>query len=242
MSRQNNIHFAGFSAETVFFLKNLRENNNRDWFLARKKDYEKKVLQPAREFVVEMGHMLQKISPGIQADSRVNRSISRIYQDVSRYASNQEPYKTYLAIYFWQGIRKGGEPPGYYFELRPEQLYLAAGSRSFSRKALHSFREAVANPESGEELVQIIAKIQENKDYQLNKPYYKSIPEGYHIIDSKRVDLIRFNGLLASREMPIPPELYTRDLLKLVYNIYKDWSPLQNWLTKYVYEVPKGKT
>ena len=241
MPRQANSHFEGFSAETVFFLKNLRDNNNRGWFLARKKDYEKKVLQPARKFVVEMGQMLQKISPGIQADPRVNRSIIGIYQDV-KYTSNQEPYKTYLAIYFWQGIRKREESPGYYFELRPEQLYLAAGSRSFSRKALHSFREAVVNPESGEELVQIIAKIQENKDYQLNKAYYKSIPKCYHIPDSKRADLIRFNGLLASREMPIPPELYTRDLLKLVYNIYKDWSPLQNWLTKYVYEVSEEKT
>jgi len=236
MSRQDNSRFEGFSAEAVFFLKNLRDNNNRDWFLARKKDYEKKVLQPARKFVVEMGPMLQKISPGIQADPKVNRSISRIYHDV-RYSSNQEPYKTFLAIFFWQEIKKGKESSGYYFELRPEQLYLAAGSRCFSRKALHLFREAIANPESGEELVQIIAKIEENKDYQLNKAYYKTIPEGYHITDSKRADLIRFNGLLSTREMSTPPELYNRDLLKLVYNIYKDWSPLQNWLTKYVYGV-----
>ena len=63
-----NIHFEGFSAETVFFLKNLKENNNSEWFLARKKDYTKKVLQPARLFVAEMGEMLQKISPGVQAD------------------------------------------------------------------------------------------------------------------------------------------------------------------------------
>ena len=60
-----------------FFLKNLKENNNREWFLARKKDYSKKVLQPAAIFVLEMGESVQKISPGVQADPKVNRSICR---------------------------------------------------------------------------------------------------------------------------------------------------------------------
>ncbi|MFW5872798.1 MAG: TIGR02453 family protein, partial [bacterium] len=140
LSKDN--QFEGFSAETIFFLKNLKENNNREWFLARKKDCNKKVLKPASDFVVEMGELLQKISPGIHADPKINRSITRIYRD-SRYASEQEPYKTYLGIWFWQGVRKINESPGYYFELRPDQLYLSAGIKSFSRKVLHNYRKAV---------------------------------------------------------------------------------------------------
>ena len=229
--------FEGFSAETVFFLKNLKENNNREWFLARKKDYSKKVLKPAGDFVSEMGELLQKISPGIHADPRVNRSICRIYRD-TRYSSDQNPYKTHLGIWFWQGDRKVHQSPGYYFELSPEQLYLSAGIRAFSRKALNCYREAVANPKSGEELVAILEKIQENSDYQVSKEYYKRIPEGYHIQD-KKAELIRFNALLASMEMSIPSELYNRNLLKIVFHIFKDLSPLQNWLTKYLNGVNK---
>ena len=176
LSKDN--QFEGFSAETVFFLKNLKENNNREWFLARKKDYNKKVLKPASDFVVEMGELLQKISPGIQADPKINRSITRIYRD-TRYASEQEPYKTYLGIWFWQGARKVNESPGYYFELRPDQIYLSAGIRSFSRKILRDYRKAVANPKSGEKLVSIVEKIRENPDYQVSREYYKVIPEGY---------------------------------------------------------------
>jgi len=230
LSKDN--QFEGFSAEAVFFLKNLKENNNREWFLARKKDYNKKVLKPASDFVVEMGELLQKNSPGIQADPKVNRSISRIYRD-TRYSSEQEPYKTYVGIWFWQGVRKVNESPGYYFELRPDQLYLSAGIRSFSRKILHDYREAVANPKSGEKLVSIVEKIRENPDYQVSREYYKRIPEGYQL-QGKREELIRFNSLLASIEMPIPSELYNRNLLKLVFQIFKDFSPIHNWLSEYV--------
>lgn len=231
--------FQGFSAETVFFLKNLKENNNREWFLARKKDYSKKVLKPASDFIIEFGEMLQKISPGIHADPKVNRSIGRIYRD-TRYSHNQEPYKTYLSIWFWQGSRKVHESPGYYFELRPEQLFLSAGIRSFSRKALYCYREAIANPKDSDELVSILEKIQENKDYQLNREYYKQVPEGYQV-QGKKSELIRFNGLTVSTEMPLPPELYNRNLLKVVFHIYKDFSHLENWLVKYVFSEQEKK-
>lgn len=230
LSKDN--HFEGFSAEAVFFLKNLKENNNREWFLARKKDYTRKVLRPAGDFVIEMGEMLQKISPGIQADPKVNRSISRIYRD-TRYASEEEPYRTYVGIWFWQGVRKVNESPGYYFELRPDKLYLSAGIKSFSRRILQCYREAVAEPKSGEKLVSIVDKIKENPDYQISKENFKRVPEGY-LVEGKRQELIRFNSLLANIEMPIPPELYNRNLLKVVYRIYKDFSPIHNWLTENV--------
>ncbi|HOF02651.1 MAG TPA: DUF2461 domain-containing protein [Atribacterota bacterium] len=234
MVNRKDIQFEGFFAETIFFLKNLRENNNREWFLARKKDYYKKVVQPAGLLVVEMGKMLENVSPGIQADPRISRSICRIYQDI-RFAKDQNPYRPYLGIWFWQGMRREKRSPGYYFELRPERLYLSAGAQTFSRKALHSFREAVATPKSGEELLNIISKIQKNQNYELNKAYYKNTPEGFQISKDELKEIIRFNGLTVSQEMPLPPEIYNRNLLKLVFNIYKEWSPLYNWLIKNVY-------
>lgn len=225
--------FQGFSAETVFFLKNLKENNNREWFLARKKDYLKKVLKPAADFVIELGEMLQGISPDIHAEPKINRSISRIYRD-TRYSQNQEPYRTYLGIWFWQGSGKIHESPGYYFELRPEQLYLSAGIRSFSRKSLYCYRETIAHSKDHDELVDIIEKLQENQDYHLTKENFKQVPEGYQV-EGKKAELIRFNGLMVNTELPIPSELYNRNLLKFVFRIYKDFSPLVNWLAKYIF-------
>ncbi len=225
--------FEGFSAETVFFLKNLKENNNQEWFLARKKDYNKKVIKPAMEFVVEMGKMLEKISSEINAEPKINRSIRRIYQD-TRNMSDQDPYKTFLGICFWQGKRKTHDSPGYYFELRPEALYLAAGNKIFSRKNLTAFRQAVSKQEIGDQLLGIMEKLKSKNDYKISKPFYKRIPEGYKVSD-KFEDLIRFNGLLASTEIQIPPELYSQNILKFVFNIFKDFAPLENWLYKHVH-------
>ena len=81
MSDRKDVQFDGFSAETIFFLKNLRENNHREWFLARKKDYYKKVVQPAGYFVQEMCTMLESISPGIQAVPKSTAQSACIYQD-----------------------------------------------------------------------------------------------------------------------------------------------------------------
>lgn len=119
--------------------------------------------------------------------------------------------------------------------MRPEQLFLSAGIQAFSRKAQHLFRKGVVDSKSGTELAKVINKIKENPDYRINEAYYKNIPEGYRVNDERQKELIRFNSLLVSTEMSIPPELYNRNLLKLVFNIYKDWSPLYNWLTQYVY-------
>ncbi len=42
MSLNKDNHFEGFSAEAVFFLKNLKENNNREWFWPAKRTIAKR--------------------------------------------------------------------------------------------------------------------------------------------------------------------------------------------------------
>ena len=51
--------FNGFSPEAVTFFKELRENNNKTWFEAHKPDYQQYVLEPAQDFIVEMGARLK---------------------------------------------------------------------------------------------------------------------------------------------------------------------------------------
>jgi uncharacterized protein (TIGR02453 family) len=74
--------FNGFPPEAVTFFQELQNNNNKTWFDAHKPDYQKYVMEPAQEFIEEMGLRLKQVSPGIHAEPRVNRSIFRIYRDV----------------------------------------------------------------------------------------------------------------------------------------------------------------
>jgi len=55
--------FPGFPAETQQFLRELRENNSRDWFAANKARYEEAVTAPALAWVAAMG---ARLPPGAE--------------------------------------------------------------------------------------------------------------------------------------------------------------------------------
>ena len=84
----DNNNFRGFPKECVQFFTELEKNNNKHWFETHRKDYEEYVLNPARQFVLTMGERLKKISPGIVADPRIDKSIFRIYRD-TRFSKNK---------------------------------------------------------------------------------------------------------------------------------------------------------
>ena len=52
------------------FFRELRENNNRDWFQANKKRYEENVREPLLKFIIDFGVRLAEISPHYVADAR----------------------------------------------------------------------------------------------------------------------------------------------------------------------------
>ena len=47
--------FRGFPPEAVEFLRRLKRNNNREWFLKNKETYEQKVKAPMTELVLALG-------------------------------------------------------------------------------------------------------------------------------------------------------------------------------------------
>jgi uncharacterized protein (DUF2461 family) len=72
--------FSGFPKKGLQFLEDLRKNNNREWFKARKQDYEKYILVPAKAFVVSLGELLKTLSNDLEYDTRTSGqgSIMRI--------------------------------------------------------------------------------------------------------------------------------------------------------------------
>lgn len=77
----NNSEFNGFSKESIQFYRDIKQNNNKLWFEGHKTEFERYVMNPAKDFVVSMGESLKTIAPNVHADPRVNKSIFRIYRD-----------------------------------------------------------------------------------------------------------------------------------------------------------------
>jgi uncharacterized protein (TIGR02453 family) len=115
-----------FSAELFRFLARLKRNNNRDWFLAHKDEYESSVRQPALRFIADFAVPLYEISPDLVADSRPSRgSLFRIYRD-TRFSYDKRPYKTHVAMRF-SHRGKDVHSPGFYLHLQSGGCFAACG-------------------------------------------------------------------------------------------------------------------
>jgi uncharacterized protein (TIGR02453 family) len=117
---------AYFTAELFRFLSRLKRNNNRDWFLAHKDEYESCVQQPALRFITDFATPLYEIAPYLVADARPTRgSLFRIYRD-TRFSPDKRPYKTHIAMRF-SHRGKDVHSPGFYLHLEPNGCFAACG-------------------------------------------------------------------------------------------------------------------
>src|SRR6267143_148391 len=87
------------------FLGALRRNNRKDWFDKHRGDYEENVLEPAREFVIDLGARLRTLRPRLQIDPRTNYGVKRINRDI-RFSRDKKPYKDHQALWWWEGGAK----------------------------------------------------------------------------------------------------------------------------------------
>ena len=89
--------FAGFPAEGLHLLRQLKRHNNRPWFLKHKEIYEQKVKAPMVELVLALGSEIRSFAPELAVDP--SRAIYRIYRD-TRFSHDKSPYKTQIAASF----------------------------------------------------------------------------------------------------------------------------------------------
>ena len=136
------VGFAGFSPEALKFLRQLKRNNNRNWFMAHKETYEEKVKGPMTDLVLALGGAMQSFAPEMVVDPK--KTIYRIYRDV-RFSSDKSPYKTHAAAIFWpRGMEKNSSSV-LYFHFSPEELIIAGGVYMPGSKELLAIRQHIAN-------------------------------------------------------------------------------------------------
>jgi uncharacterized protein (TIGR02453 family) len=133
-----------FSPELFAFLRELADNNDREWFTAHKARYVAEVQEPALAFVEDVGVRLPEVSRHLVADTRTaGGSLFRIYRDI-RFSKDKTPYKTHAGIQFRHERRRDVHAPGYYLHLEPGSVFLACGTWHPDRDTLHAIRTAIA--------------------------------------------------------------------------------------------------
>ena len=130
-----------FPREGMAFLRQLKRNNNRDWFQAHRESYERHVRAPMAELVYAIGDAFRRFAPEMVADPKV--SIYRIYRD-TRFSRDKTPYKTQVAAVFpVRGLPKNSGP-GLYFHISPQEVLIGGGIYMPEPQLLRGVREQIA--------------------------------------------------------------------------------------------------
>jgi len=221
------------SPKTFKFLKDLAENNNRDWFQANKQRFEDELREPALQFVRDFGPYLEDISPFFRADDRKSGgSMFRIYRD-TRFSKDKSPYKTYTGLQFRHEQGKDAHCPGYYLHLQPKEFFVGVGIWHPDGDTLKMIRAAIdADPERWKKVSRAKSF---TKTFALSGDSLKRAPKGYEVDhpligDLKRKDFIAVTQL-TQKQVTGPG--FIKDFAKMCHT----GSPLVQFLCDAI-EVP----
>lgn len=124
---------------TLKFLKNLKSNNNREWFNENKNRY-LEAKEDFEGFIQELLKNLGKLDEDL-ANLEAKSSIFRIYRDV-RFSKDKSPYKTNFGASFNKGGRKVAFP-GYYIHVLPGNIMIGGGLYHPETKLLKAVRQEI---------------------------------------------------------------------------------------------------
>lgn len=130
----------GFSIETVKFLYELKENNNKQWFDENRDRYRKVLLEPMQQLTLVLGPHMLSIDPLLEINPR--RAISRINRDV-RFSRDKSPYRPNMWIAFKRIYQDWKAEPVYFFEIFPDYYRYGMGFYSIPRETLHKLRDMI---------------------------------------------------------------------------------------------------
>ena len=107
--------FEGFYPETLKFLSDLRENNNKEWFEKHKQGYQKYLQEPLQNLAMDLSEYMLAIDPLLVVGPK---AVSRIYRD-ARFSDNKSHYKTTMWLTLRRPRQDWMDAPAYFFEIVP---------------------------------------------------------------------------------------------------------------------------
>lgn len=113
----------GSNEKILVFLKDLKENNDRDWFTKNRTRYDE-AQKTFESFINQLIPEIRSFDASIDLITAKD-CIFRIYRDV-RFSANKAPYKTNFGAYIARGGKKSTWA-GYYVHFEPGSCMLAGG-------------------------------------------------------------------------------------------------------------------
>jgi uncharacterized protein (TIGR02453 family) len=126
-----------FRPEGLKFLRGLERNNDREWFNERKTVYEAELKEPMLAIVRKITDAMTEFAPNHVRPAE--KSLFRIYRD-TRFSNNKLPYKTHVAAWWSHMGMEKTSGAGYYFQVSPKGVVIAAGAYMPEKEQLAAIR------------------------------------------------------------------------------------------------------
>lgn len=213
-----------FTKEFISFFRELRKNNNKEWFHSNKKRYEAHVKNPMRAFVTDLISEMNKTDKTIDVEPK--KCIGRINRDI-RFSKDKTPYNVHLFAHVTQGSRMDPKPE-IAFRFGGYDSGIMSGYYSPSKDRLLGIRNKIkADPKAFEKLysnkkfVKQFGSIQGEANKRI-PPAFKAMFEQEPLIANKQFYYVKeFDEKLILQD----------DLLKTILDHWKTARPLNEFFS-----------
>lgn len=220
--------------EILDFLRELRVNNNRDWFNVHKEEYDR----AKKEFETFTQSLILKIGEFDKEILNVTpkECVFRLFRDI-RFTHDKTPYKNHFGTYIaYPGGRKSPRG-GYYFHVDPvEGCFLGVGIWSPEPTILKALRESIFD--NYDEFEEIINELEFKKTF--GNSFYgeeklKTLPKGFPA-DFRNPEILKLKHYLVSYDLS-DREINNKNLPDYLANLAKVAYPLNRFLNYTVDEL-----
>lgn len=211
--------FQGYTQETVDFMWGIRFNNEREWFLAHKEDYQRHLLEPTRA----LGEQVYEGLRGMLPHEPLLLKVSRIYRDARR-LHGRGPYKDHL----WFCVRTGDKDwtgrPTFYFEIAPEYYSYGMGFWQARAELMELFRRDLQ--ERPDEFGRLVRLFNRQREFVLTG-------DSYARSKGEVSDLLRpwfqKKSLSLSHELPLDEKIFRPELDEEILAGFKTLVPFYKY-------------
>jgi len=217
--------------EILSFLRDLKQNNDREWFHANKERYlhvQEKWNALSLQLISAVGRFDPDIAPLTLRDCTY-----RIYRD-TRFSNDKSPYKTHFGVFMAKGGKKSMHA-GYYFHVGisgsgdyPDGHMLASGNYMYDPQTVTLLREDISD--DWEEFSSSILGAAHPAFSVDMHDALKRVPAGYPA-DSPAADWLRLRNycLIAGIDDRF---LLGKDLVERVAEMFETTKPLIDFINR----------
>ena len=216
------------SKDSLQFLDDLKANNNRDWFLDNKKQYEvfKKDYQ---QLVADFLDAMKPLDPTLKM-LEVKNCTFRINRDI-RFSKDKSPYKDHVGIWMSSGA-KGMNRSGYYVHIARTGSFIAGGFYCPEAEDLKKVRKEIAFfHDDLEEIMHDKNFQKEFGDFDRNENnLLKNPPRGYEK-DHPAIEYLKLKSFETSQKFDIE-EVLKKDFVSKMTQKLIVLKPLNDFINR----------